>query len=102
MGAMSGMAPEEDKTHFDDTGQGLNKIFVLPDKQQHKAMKTMLLQQPLRESARELNIVPGLHSTLVSIPKLAKLMPNTQQYTTTIMADHPPILTEARCNHTGL
>ncbi len=56
---------------FNNTGQKSNKIFMLPDKQRHKATKRMLLQQPLRKLAREMNIVPGLHSTLISVPKLA-------------------------------
>jgi hypothetical protein len=30
----------------------------------------MLLKHKLREGAREMNIVPGLYSTLVSIPKI--------------------------------
>jgi hypothetical protein len=31
----------------------------------------MLLKHKLREGAREMNVVPGLHSALVIIPKLA-------------------------------
>ncbi len=31
----------------------------------------MLLKHKLQEGAREMNVVPGLHSTLVSIPKMA-------------------------------
>ncbi len=69
--AMSGAAPADDEEYFDDTGRKLSKIFMLPNKQQHKATKKMLLWQPLRESTREINIVPGLHSTLISVPKLA-------------------------------
>jgi hypothetical protein len=30
----------------------------------------MLLKHKIREGAREMNIVPGLHSTLVSVPKM--------------------------------
>ena len=67
-GATSGVAPADDEEYFDDTGQKSSKIFMLPDKRQHKATKKMLLWQPLRESTREMNIVPGLHSTLISIP----------------------------------
>jgi hypothetical protein len=62
-GAMSGTAPVDDEEYFDNTGQKLSKIFMLHDKRQHKATKKLLLWQPLRELAREMNIVPGLHST---------------------------------------
>ncbi len=69
--ATSGAAPADDEEYFDDTGQKSSKIFMLPDKRRHKATKKILPWQPLHESAREMNIVPGLHSTQISIPKLA-------------------------------
>ena len=72
----------------------------------------MLLRQPLREEAREVNIVPGLHSTLISVPKLAdsdyitvfdKRMATIYDATTTdITATNPSILEAPRCNATGL
>jgi hypothetical protein len=72
----------------------------------------MLLWQPLRESAREMNIVPGLHSTLFSIPKLADADYTTvfekgkatiyDALTTTITTDQPLILNAPRCKLTGL
>lgn len=72
----------------------------------------MLLRQPLREGAREINIVPGLHSTLMGIPKLAdsdyitvfnKSKATIYDVTTTaITADNPPILDAPRCQATGL
>jgi hypothetical protein len=90
----------------------LSKIFMLPDKWRHKATKKMLLWQPLHKSAREMNIVPGLHSTLISIPKLADADYSTvfekgkatiyDALMTTIMADQPPILDTPRCKLTGL
>jgi hypothetical protein len=42
-GATSGAAPAGNEECFDDTGQKSIKIFMLPDKQQHKATKKMLL-----------------------------------------------------------
>jgi hypothetical protein len=85
---------------------------MLPDKRRHKATKKMLLWQPLRESAREMNIVPGLHSTLISLPKLADANYTTvfkkgkatiyNALTTTIKADQPLILDTPRCKLTGL
>jgi hypothetical protein len=111
-GATSGVALADNEEYFDDTGQKSNKIFMLPDKRRHKATKKMLLWQPLRELAREMNIVPGLHSTLIRVPKLADANYTTvfekgkatiyDASTTTIMADQPPILAAPRCELTGL
>jgi hypothetical protein len=111
-GATSGAAPAEDEEYFDDTGQKSSKIFMLPDKRRHKATKKMLLQQPLRKLAREMNIVPGLHSTLISIPKLADANYTTvfekgkatiyDALMTMITTDQPPILDAPRCKLTGL
>jgi hypothetical protein len=78
----------------------------------HKATKKMLLRQPLCESAREMNIVPGLHSTLISVPKLADTNYTTvfkkgkatiyDALTTTITADQSLILDAPRCELMGL
>jgi hypothetical protein len=70
-GATSGAAPEEDEDAFEDTGELSKKMFMFPDKHTNKVMKKMRLKHKLRPAAREMSIVPGLHSTLVSIPKLA-------------------------------
>ena len=43
---------------------------MLPDKSKVRATHKMLLKHKIREGAREMNIVPGLHSTLVSVPKM--------------------------------
>jgi hypothetical protein len=57
-----------------------------------------------------MNIVPGLHSTLISVPKLADADYNTvfekgkatiyNALTTTITADQPPILDALKCKLT--
>ncbi len=70
-GATSGAAPEEDEDAFEDTGKLLKKKFMFLDKCTNKATKKMHLKHKLHPAARKMNIVPGLHSTLVSIPKLA-------------------------------
>jgi hypothetical protein len=70
-GATSGAAPEEDEDCFVVTGIPSTKIFMFPDKRTNKATKKMLMKHNLFESAREMNIMPGLHSTLISVPKLA-------------------------------
>jgi hypothetical protein len=111
-GATSGTAPADNEEYFDNTGQKLSKIFMLPDKWRHKATKKMLLWQPLRKPAREMNIVPGLHSTLISVPKLAAADYSTvfkkgkatiyDALRTTITADQPPNFDAPRCKLTGL
>ena len=72
----------------------------------------MNLKHDLRETAREINIVPGLHSTLISVPKLADAGYMTvfdktgatiyDDYTTQVTATNPPVLAADRCTHTGL
>jgi hypothetical protein len=69
-GATSRAAPEEDEDAFEDTGKLSKKTFMFPDKHTNKATKKMRLKHKLCSAAREMNIVPGLHSTLVSVPKL--------------------------------
>jgi hypothetical protein len=69
-GATSGMGQLEDTGALKYTGQPSTKVFMLPDKSRVRATYKMLLQHKLREGAREMNIVPGLHLTLVSVPKI--------------------------------
>jgi hypothetical protein len=111
-GATSGAAPEEDKECFDNTGEASTKTFMFPDKRTNKATKRMLTKHNLRPAASEMNIVPGLHSTLISVPKLADAGYTTvfskagaaiyNDYTTKISASQPPVLNADRCDHTGL
>jgi hypothetical protein len=111
-GATSGAAPEEDEDAFEDTGKLSKKMFMFPDKCTNKATKKMRLKHKLHPAAREMNIVPGLHSTLVSVPKLADAGYTTvfsqkgaaiyDDHTTTITANKPPILEAIRCNLTSL
>ncbi len=56
---------------------------MFPDGRTGKATKIMLLQHNLRLAAREMNIVPGLHSPLVSIPNWR--MQDTPQYSTNMV-----------------
>ena len=111
-GATSGAAPEEDEECFVDTGEASTKTFMFSDKRTNKATKRMLTKHYLCPAAREINIVPGLHSTLISVPKLADAGYTTifskagaasyDDYTTTISASNPPLLDADRCDHTGL
>jgi hypothetical protein len=85
---------------------------MLPDKSRLPATHLMLLKHKLRDGTREMNIVPGLHSTLVSVPKivdkdyivvfnknLAKIF---NASTTMIMATTEPVLEAPQCTLTGL
>jgi hypothetical protein len=70
-GATSGAAAKHNIKALENNGQPSNKVFMLPDKSKIRATQNMLLKHKLQEGAREMNAVPGLHSTLVSIPKIA-------------------------------
>jgi hypothetical protein len=85
---------------------------MFPDKRTNRATKKMLTKHNLRLPVREMNIVPGLHSTLISVPKLADagytMVFNKNgaaiydDYTTQIMASQHPILDADRCHSIGL
>ena len=70
-------------------------------------------QSTLHPAAHEMNIVPGLHSLLISVPKLVDTDYTSvfnksgatinDDYTRKISASHPPVLaTDDRCRHTCL
>lgn len=69
--ATSGAGPAEDADGLEDTGQGCQKTFMFPDGRTASGTQKMVLKHKLRDGAREINIVPGMHTTLISIPKLA-------------------------------
>ena len=85
---------------------------MFPDKRTNKATKRVLTKHNLGPAARKMNIVPGLHLTLISVPKLADAGYTTvfkkagaaiyDDYTTKILASNPPVLDAERCDHTGL
>ena len=85
---------------------------MFPNGRTRKATKKLLLKHNLRLSAREMNIVPGLHSALASTPKLAHAGYTTvfnkngaaiyDDETTKITATSPPVLESNRCEHTGM
>jgi hypothetical protein len=111
-GAISGAGWPEDTDAFKYTGQPSTKVFMLPDKSRVCATHKMLLKHKLRDGVREMNIVPGLHSTLVSIPKIVdndyivvfdkKLAKTYNATTTTIRATAEPVLEAPQCTSTGL
>jgi hypothetical protein len=97
---------------FIDTGFLSEKIFMLPDKTTIKATRRMQLRHNLRPEASEMNIVTNLHSTLISMPKMADggyiVVFETSEariydgMTTTIMVLIDPLLVALRCADTGL
>jgi hypothetical protein len=111
-GATSGVAAKHDTKAMEDTGQPSAKVFMLPDKSKIRATRKMLMKNKLREGAREMNIVPGLHSALVSIPKFAnadyiavfdKNKANIYDAkTTTITSSADPVIIAPQCKTTGL
>ncbi len=111
-GATSRAAPAEDKLDLVNTGQPSRKTFMFPDGRTGKVTKKMLLKHNLQLAAREMNIVPGLHSALVSIPKLVDAGYTTlfnkngaaiyDNATTLITATSPLVLESECCEHTGM
>jgi hypothetical protein len=111
-GATSGVAPEEEEEALEETGMTSSKTFMFLDKQTRRATITMLLKHKLCPTAREMNIVPGLHSTLISVSKLADAGYTTifehdmatiyDATTTTIQANNQPILEAPRRASTRL
>ncbi len=101
-----------DMVSFRDTGLPSKKVFMLPDKLKILATKIMRLKHNLREGAGEMNIVPNLHSTLISVSKMAEhgyiaVFNKTEakiydETTTMITASGEPIITGPRCNEMGL
>ncbi len=85
---------------------------MLPDKSKISAAHKMVLKHKLQDRAREMNVVPGLHSTLVSIPKMANAdyiavfdehKATIYDVTTTmITALANPVVVAPQCQTTGL
>ncbi len=111
-GCTSGAGAEKDVKYFHDTGLRSKKTFMLPDKTKIKATKTMQLKHNLQAGAGKINIVPNLHSTLISMPKMADygyiaVFDKTEARiydgtTTTITALGEPNIVAPQCNNTGL
>ena len=70
-GCTSG-AGAEDMELFHDIGLPSKKVFMLPVKTEIPATKMMRLKHNLRTGADEMNIVPNMHSSLISVPKMAE------------------------------
>jgi hypothetical protein len=70
-GCTLGAGVKQDVDYFHDTGLPSEKVFMLPDKTRIRASKKMQLKHNLRPKASKMNIVPNLHSMLISVPKMA-------------------------------
>jgi hypothetical protein len=111
-GCTSGTGAKHDVDYFHDTGLLSKKVFMLPDKTKIKATNKMRSKHNLWPEASKINIVPNLHSTLISVPKMAdadymvvfaKKEASIYNATMTIMsATKDPILVLQRCQDTGL
>ncbi len=55
---------------FLNTGLPSEKVLMLPDKTRIRASKKMQLKHNLQPKASKMNIIPNLHSTLISVPKM--------------------------------
>jgi hypothetical protein len=111
-GCTSGTGAKHNVDCFHDTSLPSKKVFMLPDKTKIKAANKMGLKHNMRPKASEMNIVPNLHSMLISVPKMADAdyiavfdKKETRIYnstTTIVAATKDPILVAPRCQDTGL
>jgi hypothetical protein len=62
---------KNDADCFHDTGLPSEKVFMLLDKTKIKATNKIRLKHNLWHKASKMNIMPNLHSTLISVPKMA-------------------------------
>jgi hypothetical protein len=111
-GCTLGAGAKHNADCFHDTGLPSEKVFMLPDKIRIRASKKMRLKHNLRPKASKMNIVPNLHSMLISIPKMAdadyiavfdkKEARIYDAMTTIVSASKDPILVAPRYQDTGL
>jgi len=102
----------EDEYELSDMGQLSTKTFMFPNGTKQQATKKMHLKHDIREEAREINILPGIHAPLISVPKLADAGYVTvfekdvasvyDSITTTVTASGKPILQAQQCPTSGL
>ena len=70
-GAASGVTNEQDAKVMQDTNKMTNKTFLMPNNTKAQATDVKKLRWPPMSTATEMNVGPGLHTTLVSVPKMA-------------------------------
>jgi hypothetical protein len=111
-GCTLGAGAEKDVDCFYNTDLPSRKVFMQPDKSKITAMKKMQLKHNLWAGASKMNTVPNLHTTLISVPKMAEhgyiAVFNKHEArindgtTTKLMASGNPIIVAPRCEDTGL
>jgi hypothetical protein len=111
-GCTLGAGAQHNVDCFHNTGLPSEKVFMLPDKTRIRASKKMRLKHNLRPEASKMNIVPNLHSMLISVPKMADLdyiavfnKKEARIYNATtsiVSASKDPILVAPCCQDTGL
>ncbi len=69
LGATSRATLENNEQDLEDTGELSRKTFLFSDGCTGKDTEKILLKHNLHLTTQETNIVPGLHSALVSVPK---------------------------------
>jgi hypothetical protein len=70
-GCTLGVGAKHNAECFHNTGLLSEKVFMLPDKTRIRATNKMWLKHNLRPKASKMNIAPNLHSTLISVLKMA-------------------------------
>ncbi len=71
MGCTLGAGAKHDADCFHNTSLLSKKVLMLLDKTKIKATTKMRLKHNLWPKTSKINIVPNLHSTLISVPKMA-------------------------------
>ncbi len=112
MGCTLGVGVKHDVDCFLAAGLPSEKVFMLQDKTKIKATNKIRLKHNVWPEASKINIMPNLHSTLVSVPKMAdtdyivvfdKSEARIYNATTTIVsASKDPLLVAPRCQDMGL
>ncbi len=107
-----GVGAEYNTDCFHNTSLPSKKVFMLPDKTKIKETNKMRLKHNLWPKASKINFVPNLHSTLISVPKMAdadyialfdKNKARVYNATTTIVsASKYSLLIAPCCQDTGL
>ena len=69
--ATSGVAAVADIKDLVPTGKQSNKVFIIPNSEAMPATEMYKLGYELRDPATEMNVVPGVHSSLISACKFA-------------------------------
>jgi hypothetical protein len=111
-GCTLGAGDEHNAECSHNTGLLSEKVFMLLDKTRIRASKKMRLKHNLRPKASKMNITPNLHSTRISVPKMADAdyiavfdKKETRIYdatTTIVSASEDPILVAPCCQDTRL